>query len=236
MKTTIKVILMICTGSIFSACKKDAAVTSNAGVLNVTNAVLGGSQLTLMTNSSIVSSGNTIASNNYAFMPVASGQTQVSLGIPAIAATATAAAIPAVIYYTNTLAVDKSANYSLFLTGTSPSSVDNVLIKESYTRTYADSICGVRFINLAPGSNPVSVNIKGGANGSEVTTLAYKVNTDFKQYPAKRINPSYIFEFRDAGTGAVLTSYTMNTPFFHNVSLCLRGKTGAYGVILDNDY
>jgi hypothetical protein len=223
--------------SIMTACKKEETIQLDAGAINVTNAVIGGATITLVTDPSIVSVSNTVPANNFAFLPVASGQANIFLGVPAVAATSTAAAIPAVPYYNQVLPVTRQTNYSLFLTGPSPAAVESVLIDEKYTRTYADSVCGVRFINLAQGNIPISVNLKNSANGSEATSIAYKAYTDFKQYPAKRVNPSYIFEFRNAATGSLITSYTLTTPYFHNVTLALRGTIGgAAGVILDNDY
>ncbi|MDB5141646.1 MAG: hypothetical protein JWQ66_359 [Mucilaginibacter sp.] len=242
MKNLTKALFTIGISVSLFACKKSVdPVTLDGGAINITNAVVGGATITFSTNSSIISSNNTIGSNSAALLPIASGQTAVTVGVPAVAATATAAAIPAVVYYNQTLTVDKSANYSLFLTGTSVSVIDNVLIKENFQRTYADSVCGIRFINLAPGSNPISVNIKGGANASEVTSLAYKAYSNFKQYPAKSVNKTILFEIRDATTGALLyptngSGYTVNVPYFHNVTLVYRGNGTNVGIILDNNY
>jgi len=227
------------------SCNKasDTTVGPASGTINVTNAVIGGATITLLTNNDIISTSNTLGNNAAGFFPLASGSLPITLGVPAIAATVTTAAIPQVTYYTNTLAVNNTSNYSLFLTGTSPNSVDNVLIQESYPRAYADSTCGVRFINLSPGSNPISVNIKGNANGSEVASLAYKAYSGFIKYPAKAVNKTILFEVRDATTGALLlpaTSngnvYTLTVPYFHNVTLCYRGTGTAVGIILDADY
>jgi len=115
MKTLIKILLILCICSGLFSCKKDAKVTLDAGAINVTNAVIGAPTLTLIANPSIVSSSNQVGSNNFAFMPLYSGQTAVKLGVPAIAATATAAAQPEVDYYSQTLSVDKNTNYSYFL-------------------------------------------------------------------------------------------------------------------------
>jgi hypothetical protein len=228
--------LIVAVFAAASCSKTPDTLLLDGGAVNVINAVVGGTTITLTTNASISSGSNTtISSNNYGIIPIVSGQTAVNIGVPAVAATNTAPAIPAFTYYNQTITVNNADNYSLFLTGASPSAIDNVLIKESYTHTYADSVCGVRFINLATGSNPISVNVKGNANGSEVASLAYKAYSNFLQYPAKRVNPSYIFEFRDATTGNLITSYTLTTPYFHNVTLCLRGSP-ASGVILDNDF
>jgi len=219
----------------FSSCKKSIdTVQLDGGSINVTNAIIGGTRLNMLTTNSVVSANNTISANNYAIMPVVSGQLTLNFGTPAVAATTTVAAKPAVVYFTQNVTIDKTSRYSLFLTGDSLKAIDNVLIKENYTHTYADSVCGVRFINLAVGSNPISVNLQGSPNGSEATSLAYKSYSNFKQYPAKSVNTDYVFEFRDAATGNIITTYDLSTPYFHNITLCLNGAGN--GVILDKDF
>ena len=73
----------------------------------------------------------------------------------------------------------------------------------------SDSTMGIRFVHLSMGRDPVSVNIKGQANGSELNSLAYKNISGFKKYPAKKGISSYIFEFRDAASGELIRSYTL---------------------------
>jgi hypothetical protein len=219
----------------FSSCKKSVDVLQlDGGSINVTNAIVGASTLNMMTPNGVISASNTISANNYAIMPVKSGSNSLSFGLAGVAATSTDPAIPAVVYDTQTVSIDNTSRYSLFLAGTSTSAIDNILIKESYTQIYADSVCGIRFINLAPSSNSINVNLQGSANGSEASNLAYKAYSNFKQYPAKMVNASYIFEFRDATTGNLLATYKLSTPYFHNVTLCLNGF--GTGVILDKDF
>src|SRR5579872_2457700 len=169
----------LCFASIvlmFPACKKSSTTAPHAaGALNVTNAVVGGAQIFLTTNYNVISTTTSaVPANGSAYFSLIAGQVRVNLGVLAQAAVGNMPVAPAIPYYSNTFAVGDNTNYSLFLTGTSPQAVDNVLISESYTPAYADSICGVRFINLSPGSNSVSVDIKGNANGSEVVGLGYK--------------------------------------------------------------
>ncbi len=174
MKTLIQAITALSIAICLFGCNKTTDTAPIAsGTINVTNVVAGGATITL-TNNGIISSNNTVGNNATAWLPLVAGNVPINLGVPAIAATATTPAIPAVTYYSQSLTVDNNTNYSLFLTGASPAAIESVLIKETYPRAYADSVCGVRFINLSPGSNPISVNIKGNINGSEVTSLAYK--------------------------------------------------------------
>lgn len=238
MKNIKKIILGLSVLGSLTACKKaDFSANSIAGgAINVINAVPGGATITLTTSNNVISTNNTVGNNASAFLPLATGNLSVNLGIPAVPATLTSPAVPAIPYYSQTLNIDKNTNYSLFLTGASPATIESVLIKESYARTYADSVCAVRVINLVSDSNPISVNISGDANGSEVPSLSYKAYSQFKQHPAKAINSSYVFEFRDAASGNLLTSYTLKTPYFHNVTLVFRGLGSSVGVTLNSDY
>jgi len=202
-----------------TACKKSATLSLPSASLLVANGVVGGGTLTL--NPTVQTVGN----NAWNIFPLLPGDGNIDLSNKAVT--------PAVSYYKGTIKVADLDNYSLFLGGASPAQVDAVLIKESY-QNYNDSVCGVRFINLSPNSNPISVNLAGSANGSEVSSLAYRSYSDFKQYPATKANASYIFEIRDAGTGNKITSYSLPTPYFHNVTLMLGGLVGgtpAVGII-----
>lgn len=98
--------------------------------------------------------------------------------------------------------------HTLFLAGT-VSSPDTLFVADHAPyHSLLDSVTGIRFINLSPGSSPISVNIQGEADGSEVNSLSYKEITDFKNYAATADVSSYTFEFKDAATGELLATYT----------------------------
>jgi len=143
--------------------------------------------------------------------------------------------------------------HSLFLTGTldHPESVFTEDKLPYYVST--DSSAGIRFVNLSPQSNPISINLQGGANGSEVVSLPYKGVTAFKPYRATYDIASYSFEFRDATSGSLITTYTAwnvgspgqgyapNPWMFKNNTLALIGSpdsTGRYQqqVLLINNF
>lgn len=99
---------------------------------------------------------------------------------------------------------------SLFIAGTLKKP-DTLLVKDQPVYfPPADSSMGLRFVNLAQGGLPVSVNIKGQANGTEVNSLPFKAITAFKRYAANAAVSSYVFEFRNSGTGELLTSFTIS--------------------------
>ncbi|WP_214072612.1 DUF4397 domain-containing protein [Mucilaginibacter sp. dw_454] len=222
MKKLIFIPLIMIAIIAITSCKKSATVFIPAGSLLVANNVTNGGTLTFNSDNS------TISNNGIGQYPLSIGMNQINLY------TAATSTVPAVTYYKQPLTITNSDRYSLFLAGTSLTAIDPVLIKESYINP-TDSLCGVRFINLSPNSSPISVNITGQTNGSEVSSLAYKAYSSFKQYPAKKANASYAFQIKDATTGTTITSYTLTTPRFHNVTIVLRGLVGgspAAGVTL----
>lgn len=120
--------------------------------------------------------------------------------------------------------------YSLFLTGTltEPDTLFTTDIIPYYPTS--DSSMGIRFVNLSPGSDPISINITGSANGSEVGSLSYKGITGFKKYRATAADSKYTFEFRDAATGTLLSSFDVtgvnaasNTRRFRNFTVAFMG-------------
>lgn len=138
--------------------------------------------------------------------------------------------------------------HSLFLTGTDTLHIDSLFTLDN-PPVHADSSAGIRFVNLSPGSNPVSIDIQGQSNGSETTSLGYKGITAFKNYAATAAISSYVFEFRDAATGNLLASYTLtgvnngtgtdtspNTVRWKNMTIALTGLPGAQGTFLINNY
>ena len=131
---------------------------------------------------------------------------------------------------------------SLFLTGTM-TAPDFFLTKDNPPYHPAtDSSMGIRFVNLSPGIMKLSVNLVGQANGSELNNLGYKQITDFKNYPVITGVNEYRYEFRDAGNGDLITTYTIdvrnkqsgnvvsNPRRYRNFTLMFYGSYGSTGV------
>jgi hypothetical protein len=150
--------------------------------------------------------------------------------------------------YSNTLNFPVGSIHSLFLCGTL-AAPDNFLTTDALPyHPDSDSSLSIRFVNLSPGSNPVSVNITGDANGSEVGTMAYKNITAFKNYSAKGNISSYTFEFHDLATGNLLGSYTIrginngvvnsnpNQFRWRNFTLAIYDVPGNQNTMLINNY
>lgn len=134
---------------------------------------------------------------------------------------------------------------SLFLIGTKDAPDFLLTTDTPPNHTATDSTMGFRFVNLSPGSAPISVNIKGSSYGSEVGSLSYKSITAFKNYKATHDVSSVIFECRDQASGTILGSFTVSdvnndlsnpaTPInqwrFRNFTLALLGVPNGTGTM-----
>jgi hypothetical protein len=111
----------------------------------------------------------------------------------------------------------------------------STVLLEDKIPLYQDSTSGVRFINLSPNSQPITVNIQGSTL-SRFGTLSYKQISDFKPFTTKGQNLSngYIFEVRDAQSGSLLTMFTWTPKVFFCNTLVITGlvndNTGNYPV------
>jgi hypothetical protein len=130
--------------------------------------------------------------------------------------------------------------YTLFLTGTLSSPDTIFTIDTPPFHPLVDSTLGIRFVNLSAGGTPVSVNIAGRANGSEVSGLSYKAITGFTKYSATAAVSKYTFEFRNAATGVLISNFDVvdinlllyNKRRYRNFTLALIGLPGDQKVIM----
>jgi hypothetical protein len=115
--------------------------------------------------------------------------------------------------------------YSFFLAGDT-SHIDTMLVQDHIPPIYADSSAGVRFVNLATGSNPVSLTISGSpASQTQFSNVAYKGITNWKKYPANNAVPGfYTFTVRDQASGDSLTSCMWYYTLFRNSTLIISGS------------
>lgn len=128
------------------------------------------------------------------------------------------------IAYKLTLDLPVNTMHSLFLTGTLAAPESFVTTDLPPYHSITDSVAGVRFVNLSPGSSPLSINIQGKANASEMSNLAFKKVSDFKTYPATSTISDYVFEIRDEATGNLLTTYDYgDLARFNNVTIVICG-------------
>jgi hypothetical protein len=128
-------------------------------------------------------------------------------------------------FYKNILNLQPAAIYSLFLSGSDTTHIDTLLTLDDLPyHAGSDSTASIRFVNLSTGSEPISVNIQGNSNGSEVNSLAYQAITNFKNYPASQNISQYNFEFRDVSSGVLLTTFTYNVVPFQNITIAVIGS------------
>ncbi len=248
-------VLVICMTLIMvNGCKKDA-VLPGSSALTIINAIVGskplianfsGSESIPYANAPQLGYGKYSASTNE--FGYYTGN--IKLGLYQYPDT-TAKSTP---LYNLVLNLPPGTIHTLYLTG-SVSAPDTMFMADYPPyHPFSDSSVGVRFVNLSFGSKPININIKGNASGSEVNSLPYKGLSAFKNYPATVSVSSYIFEFRDAVSGALLGNFTMiginngagtntstNAYRFKNFTIAFKGVPGgtgtsAQGTFLINNY
>jgi hypothetical protein len=149
------------------------------------------------------------------------------------------------------LSFSKRNSYSLFLCGSDTTSPDYLFTNDTLPyHEDNDSTVGIRFVNLSTGSSPISINLQGNPNGSEVRGLSYKGITGFKDYSSSSLISSssqgYTFVFRDAVSGDSLTSVQLTGRnglagltdpngtgqlTFKNITIALIGQPGINAVV-----
>jgi uncharacterized protein DUF4397 len=129
-------------------------------------------------------------------------------------------------YYTSSkFIVEDRKVYSLFVCG-QLSNITGIVVKDNLPY-HVDSTFGVRIINLSPNSPELNITLSTTPGVKEVSNLAYLQYTDFKKYPAKANNQSYVFQIRNASDNSILISYPLSTRRFANVTLVIRGLVGS---------
>jgi hypothetical protein len=123
--------------------------------------------------------------------------------------------------------------YSLFITGADTTSPDFLFVQDTVP-VIRDSSMGIRFVNLSTGSHPISINLEGSSNGSEVGNQSYKGITGFKEYINNSTTTDYLFVIRDASTGDSLTQFDFLASGSSNTGYGLTDPSNSqnYGTLL----
>ena len=140
--------------------------------------------------------------------------------------------------YNGTVAINPGSISTLYLCGTvaSPDSLFAIDQVPVLTNNLADSLTGIRFVNLSTGFNKgVNINLQGNPGTVIVGGLGYKGISDFVKMAAASKSPSsYTFEFRDAETNAVVATSAAvaayPTQLFKSVTVVLYGVQGGTGI------
>lgn len=130
--------------------------------------------------------------------------------------------------FNGTLKLQAGGIYSFFLAGDTIQT-DTLFIQDNIPN-YSDSSAGVRFVNLATGSEAISVNIQGNLpTQTEFSNLNYKNVSNFNKYAANSNvpNSSYVFEIRDQGNDSLLLTWTWNYTLFKCNTLVISGSENA---------
>jgi hypothetical protein len=125
--------------------------------------------------------------------------------------------------------LQRGSIHSLFFCGDT-SSIDTLLTTDAIPYyPYSDSMAGVRFVNLAQGSLPMSVNLQGNPpTQTEFTNVGYKLMSTFKTYSANSSAPgSYNFEIRDQASDSLLAVFSWSYTLEKNNTIYIMGSQGA---------
>jgi len=196
--------------SLIVSCKKELAPQATAA-FTIVNAVSGSDNLVANFNTNYTSEGiypvgmyvkyRVYAPHNHLTIP-ASEQPLLIYRYPA----ATEQNKP--IYQ---LSVNPKAGEAgtLFLTGTLEQPETLLVTKLPPFHALADSVLGLRFVNLAPVKTPVRIRISGEGTDLSVSNLAYKGATDYLAVNANAKVGHVLVEFFDQVSGTLLQTYTL---------------------------
>jgi len=224
MRIKLFIVFIVLCAIMLSSCKKQEVKLTPLASLQITNAVSGGENLVLGTNATPIYNN---ASQGYGMF---TGSREIKLTDTANGSNK--------VYYNQTKDLVNGGVYSLFLGGT-PAAVESVFIKEENIPSHTTNVFGARVINLVKGSEPISVNLKGSASGLFIGGLAYKAISTFKDVSSAAAEGDKVFEFRNAATGDLITSFTVpsySLPRFKNITLVFAGMVGSEVIVNVNNF
>jgi len=224
----ITIFILLCAVFFCCACKKEGLPKVASSALNVVNAI---------TNQSSVNVNPFGTPIVYSTFPQLSYQSSEVLTLSPGNSDITVNIVTDTLhtFYNQNVSTVNGGIYSLYLFGQSP--YQTMLLKDNIPAVQ-DSSAGVRFINLSPDSQPVTVNIQGD-NNTVFNSLAYKSITDFKMLSAKMsVGGVYNFEVRDAASGTVLYTYSWYFKPFFCQTLVISGlqSDGSLSVFSVNNF
>jgi len=192
--------------SLVVSCKKDLVPQANAA-FTIVNAVPGSDNLVANFTTNRVTIGNNPLGMYVKYRIYAPNN---HMTIPAIEQ-------PLLIYKTQgdkpvyqlSLNPKPGEASTLFLTGTLEQPETLLLTKLPPYHAVADSVLGLRFVNLAPAKTPVRIRISGEGTDLSVNNLAYKSATDYLSVKANTSVSNVLIEFFDQVSGTLLQTYTL---------------------------
>lgn len=222
---------------LFASCKKDTPKFSPLASLNVADAVIGGGNVKLNTNTR-----DSATINSYKLFQLNAGN---NIGIRLYPTNNLVTS-----YYNQSQEIVNGGIYSLFLTGTS-AMPEAVFVKDEIPPFSQDSIIRVRVINCSPNSTAISVSLASAPATNIFSDLTYKNLTVFNTLPLKTTVPAGTnsFQIKNSG-GTVLATYTLpatgiisvTSSRFKCITLVIKGLIGtttganAFGVYAMSNY
>jgi len=223
MKLKLTIAWIALSAIMLTSCKKQELKLTPLASIQIINTVVSGSTLQFGTNTT------TIPNNSYVAYGILAGNQVLKLS---------SIVAPNLVYYNQTRDFINGGVYSLFLTGT-PTSVETLFLKEENIPSHTNNVFGARVINLVPHGVPISVNLQGVTNNSFISSLSYKEISTFKDVSGLESEGDKIFEFRNAATGDLITSFALpsyDLPRFRNITLVFAGAVGAEAILRTNNY
>ncbi|EDM34885.1 hypothetical protein PBAL39_00095 [Pedobacter sp. BAL39] len=98
---------------------------------------------------------------------------------------------------------------TLFFSGTIQQPESVLITNLPPYHAVADSVLGLRFVNLAPAKTPVRIRISGEGTDLTVTNLAYQAATDYLSVNADAKVGNVLVEVFDQASGSILQTYTL---------------------------
>jgi hypothetical protein len=174
----------------------------------------------------------------YYTVPTISYGSYLEFSVPAKNANLCLAADTLKPFFNNPFALKAGQIWSLFLAG--QSGVPDSFLVRDYIPTLApaDSLTGVRFVNMAQGGNPINIDVQG-ASGPVTTQVLYKGIVGWQSFSANAAatTAGYVFEFRDGVSDSVLATYTLNIVPNKCQTLVFYGSvSNGLSVMSENNY
>jgi hypothetical protein len=208
--TNILLFVLSISAALLQGCKKDLGPVYSVASLNVVNVLPNSVPLIIVQGSISPTIGKftSIAPLPYGYSAVLtpSSGSETLYAIQSNSDTAAVTAKGGDYMFNGELNFKEGCLYSLFITGSDTTNPDFLFVQDM-PPTIVDSSMGIRFVNLITGSNPMSINLEGNSNGSEVTNLSYKSISSFKPYVNNSTTVDYLFVVRDQTTGDSLTQF-----------------------------
>lgn len=209
------------------ACTKTNTVSTVAAV-NIVNASPGSPSIYV----------NFWGDSAYYKVPTISYGSYVELSVPAQKASLSLATDTTKPFLNGAFPLKAGQIWSLFLAG--QSGVPDSFLVRDYIPTLApaDSVTGVRFVNMAQGGNPINIDVQG-ASGPVTTNVLYRGIVGWQSFPANAAatTAGYVFEFRDGESDSLLASYTLNVVLNKCQTLIFYGSvSNGLSVMSENNY